>query len=115
MPRIRKTRDALHLYVNYGHGWEHEVTEYRLADIKARVREYRENCPEYPVKWGFRRERIEAEEFAEMARAKGWEAPAAPGDLWVIRDGRDKGFTAATPYEACCIDALHPPAIPAGC
>lgn len=112
MSRVRKTRDALHLFVNYGHGWEHEVTEYRLADIKARVREYRENCPQYPVKWGFRRERVEAEEFADLARRAGWIAPEGPDGLWTIADGRPSRFTAATPYEACCIDGLHPPTIP---
>ena len=43
------------LYVNYGQGWEYEVFEEKLSEIKARAKEYRENCP-YPVKWNAGRE-----------------------------------------------------------
>lgn len=51
MPRQRKTRDEYRLSINYGQGWEHEVTEYNRDDIRARAKEYRENCPQYPVTW----------------------------------------------------------------
>lgn len=51
-PKPRKINKWLYgwkLYVNYGQGWEYEVFEERLTDIKQRAREYRENAP-YPVK-----------------------------------------------------------------
>lgn len=47
----RKTEDEYRLHVDYGQGWEHEVTEPTRAEIMARRREYRENAPQYPVKW----------------------------------------------------------------
>ena len=48
----RKTRDVWELRVNYGfgHGWETECSEPTRAQGIQRRREYRENCPEYPVK-----------------------------------------------------------------
>lgn len=55
----RKTRDCWRFYVNYGYGWEHELTEYTLPEIRARQKEYRENCPQYPTKTMRGRERIE--------------------------------------------------------
>ena len=54
----RKTRDTYQLWVHYGQAWEHEITEFTRAEIKQRVKEYRENCPEYPVKVRMARERI---------------------------------------------------------
>lgn len=59
MPYVRKTVDVYRLFVNYGQGWEHEVTEFTHSAIRERVREYRENCPQYPVKWRSGRDRIE--------------------------------------------------------
>jgi hypothetical protein len=61
MTYIRKTRDVFELHVNYGygHGWEHELSEATLRDARARQREYRDNCPEYPTKIRRTRERIE--------------------------------------------------------
>lgn len=59
MPYIRKTRDTWELHVNYGQGWEHEVTEFSFRAARDQRRAYRENCPEYPVKLVKRRERIE--------------------------------------------------------
>jgi hypothetical protein len=56
----RKTQDTYQLHVNYGQGWEHELSEDSRQEILARVKEYRENCPQYPVKVVKRRERIEA-------------------------------------------------------
>ena len=46
----RKTVDCWRLYVDYGGGWEYELTEYSRADIKKRLKEYAENCPQYPTK-----------------------------------------------------------------
>jgi hypothetical protein len=58
--RLRKTRDVWRLYVNYGygHGWEHELTEDSWREARERLREYRANCPEYPIKAVKGRERI---------------------------------------------------------
>jgi hypothetical protein len=39
----RKTRDEYELQGNYGQGWECLTTEDTRADIRARLREYREN------------------------------------------------------------------------
>lgn len=38
------------LYVHYGQGWEHELTELSRSEIVQRAKEYRENCPQYPIK-----------------------------------------------------------------
>ncbi len=38
------------LLVNYGQGWEYELFEEHLSEIKLRRNEYRENCPQYPIK-----------------------------------------------------------------
>jgi hypothetical protein len=62
MAYTRKTRDTWELHVNYGSGYEHEVTEYSRKEIRARVREYRENCPEYALKVRTKREKISPEE-----------------------------------------------------
>lgn len=48
--RQRKTRDEFQLHVNYGQGFEHEISEDTRAEVNLRRREYRENCPQYPVK-----------------------------------------------------------------
>ena len=56
----RKTRDTWQLHVNYGLGWEHEITEDTYREAREARREYRENCPQYPVKLVRKRERIEA-------------------------------------------------------
>jgi len=47
--KINKWLYGWKLYVNYGQGWEYEIFEERLIDIKQRAKEYRENAP-YPVK-----------------------------------------------------------------
>ena len=59
MPYTRKTRDTWELHVWYGaHGWEHELTEYSWREALDRRREYRDNCPQYPVRVVRKRERI---------------------------------------------------------
>jgi len=50
MPYQRTTRDEWRLHVNYGQGWEHEVSEESWRAMREQLRCYRENCPEYPVK-----------------------------------------------------------------
>jgi len=48
----RKTIDEWQLHINYGYGngWEHEMSENTFQEARERIREYRENCPQYPVK-----------------------------------------------------------------
>lgn len=59
----RKTRDEYRLWIDYGQGWELEVTEDTGTAIRERCREYRENCPQYPRKrTGPHRVRLEAGE-----------------------------------------------------
>lgn len=55
----RKTRDVWVLYVDYGQGWEYELTGYSRDEIRQRRKEYRENCPQYPTKVVMKREKIE--------------------------------------------------------
>lgn len=38
------------LYINYGQGWEYELFEESLREIKQRSKEYRENAPQYARK-----------------------------------------------------------------
>ena len=47
--RPRKTRDEYRIEANYGygHGWEYEVAESTREEAKKRLREYRENAPQY--------------------------------------------------------------------
>ena len=47
---VRKTEDVWVLEGNYGYGWEYILTEYTRKEGKARLREYRENQPQYPVR-----------------------------------------------------------------
>jgi len=44
------------IYVNYGQGWEYELFETTWKETKARLKEYRENCPQYPIKQAYGRE-----------------------------------------------------------
>lgn len=50
MAYVRKTIDVWRFYVDYGQGWEHELDEFSLKEARNRVKEYRENCPQYPCK-----------------------------------------------------------------
>lgn len=56
----RKTRDVWRLYVDYGCGYEHELDEFSHSAMRLRIKEYRENCPQYPAKVVKCRERIES-------------------------------------------------------
>jgi len=58
---IRKTRDVwdVEQYTGPGYGWEVVTAEDHRKDALARLREYRENQPEYPVRLRLRRERLE--------------------------------------------------------
>lgn len=56
----RKTVDCWIFYIDYGQGWEYEITEYDLKGMNENRRAYRENCP-YPLKIVKTREKIEKE------------------------------------------------------
>ncbi len=49
-PRVRKTRDEYDIEQKTSEGWEVVCSEDNWRDAQARVREYRENQPEYPVR-----------------------------------------------------------------
>lgn len=50
MSYTRKTEDEWQIHVNYGQGFEHEISESTFREARERRKEYRENCPQYPVK-----------------------------------------------------------------
>ena len=54
---VRKTVDCWRFYCNYGCGWEHEITEYSLKDMKENRKAYQENSP-YPLKIVRGREKV---------------------------------------------------------
>lgn len=56
----RKTRDVYVLRANYGMGWEDEIEEDSWREMRERLKEYRENAPQYQYRCTRRRERIEA-------------------------------------------------------
>jgi len=58
---VRKTRDEWEIQQRTECGWETVCTEESYTEAKARVREYRENQPEYPVRRKLVRVRIERE------------------------------------------------------
>ena len=55
----RKTEDCYRFYVNYGRGWEYEITELTYSDMKMNRKLYLENC-NYPLRIVKGREPIEA-------------------------------------------------------
>ncbi len=51
--RERKTEDEYQIHQFFGKGnggWEEVCCETNWSDAKQRIKEYRENMPEYPVK-----------------------------------------------------------------
>lgn len=52
----RKTIDTWELQLNYGYGWEYTLTEYTKKEARERLKEYRENQPQYPAHDWSRRE-----------------------------------------------------------
>lgn len=44
----RKTQDEYQVQGNYGQGWELETAEDNRKEARTRLREYRENMPQYP-------------------------------------------------------------------
>lgn len=47
MPYIRKTRDEWQIHQNFGQGYEEVCAENTRKEAKDRLKEYRENQPEY--------------------------------------------------------------------
>lgn len=58
MAYIRNTKDEWQFWLNYGQGWEHEISEDTREGMKVNRKAYRENCP-YPLKIVKKRVRIE--------------------------------------------------------
>lgn len=54
--RVNKYLYLWKLYVCYNGKWEYEIAEDTFKEIRARAKEYRENCPQYPVRYGRGRE-----------------------------------------------------------
>ena len=46
---MRTTIDCWRFFVDYGNGWEHEITEFTREDMQENRKAYDENC-EYPVR-----------------------------------------------------------------
>lgn len=66
MAYVRKTRDVWELHVDYccGCGYEYELSEYSYSEAKQRLKEYRENSPQFPAKLVKKRERINADNLS---------------------------------------------------
>jgi hypothetical protein len=62
MTYIRKTRDEYQIHQNCGYGWDEVCAEGTLKEAKARLKEYRENQPEYAVKIICKRIKITSQE-----------------------------------------------------
>jgi len=60
MAYTRKTVDEYQVHGNYGQGWEEVCSETTRKDARQRLREYRENEPQYPHKLIVKRIRKEA-------------------------------------------------------
>lgn len=58
----RKTRDEYDIEGHYGHGWECVTSEDSWKEARARLKEYRENEPQYAHRLRKRRVRIDQEE-----------------------------------------------------
>ena len=56
----RKTREEFQIQGNYGQGWEEVTAEDTRKEAQARLKEYRENQPEYPHRLVVKRVPIEA-------------------------------------------------------
>lgn len=55
---VRKTRDVFEIQGNYGQGWECVTAEDDRKEARARLKEYRENEPQYSHRMITKRERI---------------------------------------------------------
>lgn len=62
MAYIRKTRDEVQLWANYGNEWEHELSENTYREGRERLKEYRENAGQYRYKLKIARVKINNED-----------------------------------------------------
>lgn len=73
----RKTIDTWELQLNYGYGWEYTLTEYTRKEARERLKEYRENQPQYPARLVKNQERSRAvgdhTGWLQLLRADGWQ------------------------------------------
>lgn len=58
----RKTIDTWELQLNYGYGWKYTLTEFTRKEARARLKECRENQPQYPAR--LVKKRVRKEEVA---------------------------------------------------
>ena len=75
----RKTRDVYRLYVDYGYGYELELEEFTAKEARQRLREYAENCPQYPAYIKKGRERI-VKVYKYGMRLRGFSPGCQPSD-----------------------------------
>ena len=81
MARQRKTRDVWDVQGNYGQGWETVTAEDTFKEARARLKEYRENEPQYAHRIKLVRESIEPPyKVTNPARAS---SPMAIPTRWV--------------------------------
>ena len=60
--RTRTTIDCWRFFVDYGNGWEHEITEFTREDMQENRKAYAENC-QFPVR--IKRGRMKRSELSE--------------------------------------------------
>ncbi len=66
MTKPRKTVDCWRFWLNYGHGWEHEITEYSRKAMLVNKKAYLENC-RFPLRIRKGREtRVEGGNYADI-------------------------------------------------
>lgn len=51
MAYVRKTEDEYRIYQDFGCGFEEIDCVETRKELKERLKEYRENQPEYPLRW----------------------------------------------------------------
>jgi len=66
MSYARKTKDTYILLANYGQGWEEETEETTYKELKERLKEYRQNAPQYSYKGIIKRVKIKIEEVKHI-------------------------------------------------
>jgi hypothetical protein len=93
----RKTRDEYQIHIRYGdrYGWEHEISEDTRKEAQQRRREYRENCPEYPVR--IVKKRVPLVLLAGVLSLGAWgcghDDCKAPADLVTVAQHSDGSFS----------------------
>lgn len=93
-PRTRKTRDVWVVQGNYGYGdgWEDVTAEETYREARQRLKEYRENEPQYPHRLKLTREKIETSVSNPAALPTKWTSATVSrkGRQIQIRIGRGR-------------------------